>query len=150
MFALTQSQIGAIPFVFSILIELFSPWLTKRFTRILDAYIEDLDESRIGSDAEEDIKEFARYAFEVLQMYTAVAVTAVSGLTQLFTQSGFSFWVMLVLVVIVSLQIGILFTKSVMQDPALYDSFTDRYYIPPTALATVPVNVLFIVLILTA
>lgn len=141
-------QIGIVPFVFSILVAIASPKITGRFLSIFEEHIEDLDEDRIGSDAEDDVKEFAAYAFEVLQIYTAVSITTVSGFVQLFSQTGLSHWVMIILLVIIIVLTAVLFTKDVMKDPALYVSFTEEYYFSPIAFVTIPVNLIFIALIL--
>lgn len=142
-------QIGIVPFVFSIFVEIASPKITGRFTRIFEEYIDELDDDRIGSDAEDDVKEFAAYAFEILQIYTAVSITTVSGFVQLFSQTGLNYWVMISLLVIIIVLTAVLFTRSVMKDPALYASFTEKYYFSPTALVSIPVNLIFISLILS-
>lgn len=138
---------GILPFLFSILLELFSPVVTGYFNANLDTYLDDLDDDQIGPDAESSVKEFGEYSFEILQMYTALAITFFSALYQLL------FGEQMNPVLTVLLLLGILYfvytmtRKDALQDPHIHGMLSERYSYSPSSLITIAVNLAFIAII---
>jgi hypothetical protein len=141
--------VNSSPFIISILIEFASPILGCRFNKQLDEvfrYLQNND-NPVGSDAKGEIKEFASYAFDVLQMYTALAVTFSSGFLQLFVKKGLDLVLVLILLLFTLATIVFIMRKKIMQDPAIYNEYKDDWLVPPTSFSVIGINSLFIILI---
>ena len=144
---LPAQVISIIPFGFSILIEIFSPCVSGHFNHILSSTMEDLEDEQIGSNAETEVKYFAEYAFDILQMYTALAVT-LAGLFPILLRQNFGRYGLGGVIFISISVLGFVLTRDIMDDPALYISWKDRWHISPLSISTILINFIIIFIII--
>ena len=139
--------ISSLPFFISVLIEIISPRISGRFEQILSNKMNDLEDDQIGEVAETEVKEFAEYAFDILQMYTALAVTVSAGLLQVSISQGWSPGRVLVVVVLSIAILGFVWTKDFRGDTAVYQTWKNRWRISPFALTTLSINLIILFVI---
>jgi len=103
-----------------------------------------LDDDQIGTTAKKEIREFSEYAYEIFQMYTALAITFASGIFQITIQQDANLWITIFLTIIVLSLIIFGITREPMRNPFFFHSFTEKYNVPLSTILVILINLIFI------
>ncbi|WP_141212608.1 hypothetical protein [Halorubrum sp. Hd13] len=108
--------------------------------------MDEIREDQMGNGARNQVKEFAEYAFDFLQMYTGAAITVIAGI-QLYLQQDLSSLAFCGVVIISIIIIIVATTKDILQDPAKYITYKRMYKIAPLSIPVIFINIIFILVL---
>lgn len=135
-----------IPYIFSVSIELSSPRTTNYLNRYLNTQLNSLRDDQIGPDAKVEIMEFTTFAFNILQLGTAMLVSLASSIQLFYNQGWYLGYLAIFWFLILSLGFDAL-NGDMLSDSALYQMYIEKYRYSPSSIATIIVNLFFILLI---
>jgi hypothetical protein len=140
----------ALPFVFSLLIDVLSPTVSAHYQSALEKRIENnLSRDEIGRTAKVEVNTLAVYLSKKVQVYTAAAITFLSGLYQLLLVQDVSSLFVIGVIVFSVLTVAAIVQDKSFQDPFIHRTVSERIGYSPYALVIIVLDSVFILLIIT-
>lgn len=145
-----ERSVDALPFAFSLLIDLLSPKVSSQYQSALGQLIENnLSRDEIGKMAKEEVKTLAVYLTKKVQVYTAAAITFLSGLYQLLLVQNVGSLFVIGLIIFLLLTVAAIVQDRRFQDPFIHRTISERIGYSPYALVTIVLDIVFILVIIT-